>query len=130
MPEEAIAVLLIEDNPNDARVLQEMLNQAKGTQFKVEHSDCLSVGLKRLEKGGIKAILLDLFLPESKGIQTLIKVQAKAAGAPIVILSALDDEVTNVQAVKKGAQDYLVKSCLNTELLTRSIRYAIERKQL
>lgn len=130
MPEEAIAVLLIEDNPNDARVLQEMLSQSKGTQFEVEYSDCLSVGLKRLEKGGIKVILLDLFLPESKGIETLTKIQAKALGAPIVVLSALDDELTSVKAVQKGAQDYLVKSCLTTELLTRSIRYAIERKQV
>ncbi|MBU0569054.1 response regulator [bacterium] len=124
MSGKAIKVLLIEDNLRDARILCDMLSQ----EFEVEHADCLLEGLKYLAKGGIDVILLDLFLPESKGLPTFVKVQSKAPKLPIVILSGLDDEAIAIEAVQKGAQEYLVKRHLNIHLLPRSLNYAIDHK--
>ena len=121
-------ILLIEDNPGDARLIQEMLNEAKRAPFKLEWRDKLSSGLQKLAENGVDVVLLDLGLPDSQGLDTYAKTQSQFPGVPIVVLSGLHDESVAVNAVRAGAQDYLVKGQIDSKLLPRSIRYAIERK--
>jgi signal transduction histidine kinase/DNA-binding response OmpR family regulator len=123
-----IKVLLVEDNPGDARLLQEML--AEKASFDLERVVRLSAGLEQLAAGEIDVVLLDLSLPDSRGFDTFAQVQAKAPQVPIVVLSGLDDKALAVKAVREGAQDYLVKGQIDGNLLVRAIRYAIERKQV
>ena len=122
-----VRILLIEDNPGDARLIRESLFEAPTTAFELQHADRLHSGLKILAQGGIDLILLDLSLPESWGINTLLKVREAAPTLPVVVLTGLDDETAAVTAVQEGAQDYLVKGHVTGNLLVRSIRYAIER---
>ncbi len=123
-------ILLIEDNPADARLLREMLVEIKDAPFELEWVDRLSAGLERLTKGDVDAILLDLSLPDSQGLDTFLQVQAQAPHVPITVLSGLDDAALALQAVREGAQDYLVKGKIDGNLLVRAIRYAIERKRI
>jgi GAF domain-containing protein/CheY-like chemotaxis protein len=125
----ATKILLIEDNPADARFLQRMLAEVKQFPFKLEHADRLSTGLERLAGNDIDVILLDLLLPDSEGLDTALRVLAQAPQAPIVVLSGLDDEKLAFEAMRAGAQDYLAKAEVNGNLLARTIRYAIERKR-
>ena len=129
MSEEPIKVLLIEDNPGDIRLIREMLAEVKGATFHLECTDRLKIGLERLAKGGIDVVLLDLALPESQGLDTFARAKAGAPGVPIVVLTALDDEILGIKAVQAGAQDYLVKGQVSARLLSRSIRYGLERKR-
>ncbi len=125
-----IKLLLIEDNPGDVRLIREALKEGDRTEFELECTDLLSKGLERLSKGGIDAVLLDLSLPDSLGVDTFFKVQAQARELPIVILTGLEDETTAMKTVKDGAQDYLFKGRLDGQLLERSLRYAIERQRM
>lgn len=129
MEERPVKVLLIEDNPSDARLLREMFAEAEGTPFELERATRLSAGLKQLAKGSFDVVLLDLSLPDSQGLDTFARVHALALQMPIIVLTGLDDTTVAVQAVREGAQDYLVKGRIDTALLTRAIRYAIERKR-
>jgi two-component system phosphate regulon sensor histidine kinase PhoR len=122
-------VLLIEDNPGDARLLREMLVEIGDAPFELEWADRLSAGLDRLAKGDIDAILLDLSLPDSQGLGTFTQVYAQASHIPITVLTGLDDATLAVRAVREGAQDYLVKGSMDGNLLARTIRYGIERKR-
>jgi signal transduction histidine kinase len=122
-------VLLIEDNPGDARLIREMLTEAKGTHIEFENIDSLSKGLERLAEDDIDLLLLDLSLPDGQGIDVCVKATTKAPHVPIVVLTGLDDETIAVKALNIGAQDYLVKGEVDSRLLLRSIRYAVERKQ-
>lgn len=124
-----IRVLLIEDNPGDDRLLREMLSEIKGCTFDIESADSLSTGLTRLAQGGINVILLDLGLPDSQGVETLTRTIAEAQEVPIVVLTGLADESVGIKAVQAGAQDYLMKGHVDSNLLVRTIRYAIERKR-
>lgn len=125
-----VRVLLIEDNPGDVRLIRQMLAEYKGTRIALEHADGLQVGLDRLAAGGIDAVLLDLLLPESRGLDTFHRVRAEARGVPVVVLSGLDDERLGIQAVEEGAQDYLVKGEVDSNPLVRAIRHAIERQRM
>ena len=125
-----IRVLLIEGNPGDARLIQEMLAGAEGVLFDLECTDRLSSGLERLAEGGIDVVLLGLLLPDSNGFDTFLKVQEHAAALPIVVLTTLDSETLALKTVQAGAQDYLVKGETDEKLLARSICYAIERKRV
>ena len=127
MDREAIHILLIEDNPGDARLLQELMTEAGMVRFKLTHVDRLSTGLERLAEGDLDVVLLDLSLPDSHGLETLIRLHAQAPSLPIVVLTGLEDEALGVTLVQAGAQDYLVKGQVTSHLLMRSIRYAIER---
>lgn len=122
-------ILLIEDNPADAQLLQRMLTEAKRFSFDLEQADQLSDGLHRLSSNDFDIILLDLSLPDSKGLDTFDKALACAQQIPIVVLSGLDDETLALKAVRAGAQDYLFKGKIDSDLLTRAIHYAIERKR-
>ncbi len=125
---ERIKVLLIEDNPGDARLIQEMLAEEKKILFDLEWRDRLSSGLERLAEGGIDIILLDLMLPDSRGFDTFTRTQAQAPEIPVVVLTGISDEALAIRAVRKGAQDYLVKGKVDSNLLVRSILYAIARR--
>jgi two-component sensor histidine kinase/DNA-binding NarL/FixJ family response regulator len=122
--------LLIEDKPGDARLIHFMLWEAPGKLFSVDHADRLSAGLERITAGGIDLILLDLHLPDSKGLDTFLSVYEQAPDIPIVLLTGLNDESVAVEAMRHGAQDYLVKGQIDGEMLARAIRYAIERKRV
>src|SRR5574341_2677358 len=124
---ERIRVLLIEDNPGDARLIKEMLSEEK--DISLEWKDNLQDGLKRLAEGGIDIVLLDLMMPDSiGGHYTFTKVQAQAPGIPIVVMTGFADESFAISLVRMGAQDYLIKGQTDRNLLARDIRYAIERK--
>ncbi len=128
MADRQINVLLIEDNPGDARLIEEMLYEVAGTLFTVKNAYRLSDGLTRIAKGGIDAVLLDLGLPDSSGLDTFGKVHDQAPEVPIVMLTGLDDTELALEGMRMGAQDYLVKGSADGDLLARALRYAIERK--
>jgi PAS domain S-box-containing protein len=130
MSGKAIRVLLIEDNPGDARLIRELLAETAITTFSLECVDRLSAGLKRLTEGGIDVILLDLGLPDSQGLDTFVTIYDQVQHVPIVVLTGLDDETLAIQAMRAGVQDYLVKGQMDSNLLVHAVRYAIERKQL
>ena len=125
-----IKVLLVEDNPGDVRLIQFMLAEAGGEFFQVETAERLSTGLNRLTQGDIGLVLLDLYLPDSHGLNTFFEVQARATQIPIIVLSGLLDTTVAVQAVHEGAQDFLIKGQVDGQLLVRAMRYAIERKRM
>jgi len=125
-----INVLLIEDNPGDVRLIREMLSRSINISFEIEHADRLSTGLERLAQGGIDILLLDLGLPDSRGIESIGKVRASNTDVPIVVLTGLADETIGIKAVHEGAQDYLIKGQVESNLLRRSLSYAIERWKL
>ena len=125
-----VRVLLIEDNPSDARLVKEMLAKAKGVSFDLEYVDRLSTGLTRLAKGGIDLVLLDLSLPECQGIDTFREFCARAPQVPVVVMTGPAGEVTAIKAVNEGARDYLIKGQLERSRVVKSIRYAIKHKQV
>ncbi len=124
-----ITILLLEDNPGDARLLREYLREETPDQYQIKHSKKLNTGLNRLAKEKPDIILLDLDLPDCQGLDTFTQLQTEAPDVPIVILTGLSDSDQAIKAVQAGAQDYLVKGEVNNELLVRAIQYAIERKQ-
>jgi len=125
----SIRVLAIEDSDVHVHLIRGMLASAKGAAFAVEVFHCLSAGLERLVDGGIDVILLDLTLPDCQGIESCRRVASEAPALPIVVLTGVDDEEMAIRALKCGAQDYLVKGQIDNQLLSRSLRYAIERKR-
>lgn len=125
-----IRVLLIEDNPDDVVLIQRMLDQAKSALFDLMCAGRLDEGLACLISKEINVVLLDLSLPDSGGLETFDRTQSQAPNVPIVVLAGLDDEELAVQAVREGAQDYLVKGQVESNLLVRALRYAIERKRV
>ena len=124
---EGIHVLLVEDNPGDARLFQELVRDTGAGRLKLEHVNRLSTALDRLSNGNFDVVLLDLSLPDEQGLATLTRTHAHAPNVPIVVLTGLDDEALAVKAVRAGAQDYLVKGRVDGDLLVRSMRYATER---
>jgi sigma-B regulation protein RsbU (phosphoserine phosphatase) len=129
METKTIKILLIEDNPDDVHFLRMALRKATGITFQVEPFKNLATGMARLEQGGIDLILLDLTLPESAGLETFTNAKSLAREIPIIVLSGLDDETLALKAVHAGAEDYLVKGRVDSQLITRAIAYAIERAE-
>lgn len=127
---EDIRILLVEDNPGDVRLIREALNEVRHAHIKMEHADCLQAAQTILTAQEFDLILLDLSLPDSSGLATVEKTSDAAPDTPIVILTGLDDVNTGIQAVRAGAQDYLVKGEVTGHLLVRAIRYAIERQRM
>jgi diguanylate cyclase (GGDEF)-like protein len=124
-----LKILLVEDNNTDARLTQDILAEWSIEQFDVTHVTRLSEAFGQIARERFDAILLDLSLPDGHGLSTLGQIQAINPIIPIIVLSGYSDQALAVQAVQHGAQDYLVKGQGQPELLTRSIRYAIERKR-
>ena len=130
MGDKPINILLIEDSPGDARLIREFLAENGGGCFHLEWAERLEEGLRHLDAGHVDLVLLDLALPQSEGLDTLAVVLAYAPRVPTIVLTVLDDEAVAVEAVRRGAQDYLVKRQLDGRLLVRAVRYAVERKQI
>lgn len=126
-----IAVLLIEDEPGDAILIQRYLSSKPNVHYDVTHVDRLSKGLACLQKGGFDVVLLDLGLPDAAaGFDGFKRAHAHAPDVPIIVLTGYDNDEFAIEAVEKGAQDYLVKGQITDVLLGRSIRYAIGRQKL
>ena len=124
---EGIRVLLVEDNPGDARLFLELVRDTGAGRLKLEHVERLDAALERLSRERFDVVLLDLSLPDEQGLATLTRAHGHAPNVPIVVLTGLDDEALAVKAVRSGAQDYLVKGRVDGDLLVRSLRYATER---
>jgi len=122
-------ILLVEDNPGDIRLLREYLKEAGADRYQITHADRLAEGLERLAEVNVDAILLDLSLPDSHGMDTLVRMREAAKAVPIVVLTGIEDEALGMQLIQAGAQDYLIKGQVTGPLLTRSLRYAVERKR-
>jgi diguanylate cyclase (GGDEF)-like protein/PAS domain S-box-containing protein len=122
-------VLLVEDDPTYARVLRGTLLFGGGGPWEVEVVGTLSAALGRLSEGGIDAVLLDVGLPDARGVDGLETLTAAHPSVPVLVLTATEDETIGLTAVQTGAQDYLVKGQVEHSLLPRSIRYAIERRR-
>jgi two-component system cell cycle sensor histidine kinase/response regulator CckA len=129
MSDETTRVLLVEDNPGDARLLREALLEAQAENITLLHVDCLRKAFARLQEKAFDLVLLDLSLPDATGLDTLVKMHAHSSQLAIVVLTGLDDETLAVTAVREGAQDYLIKGQVDGKLLVRAIRYAIARKR-
>jgi PAS domain S-box-containing protein len=128
MPENPVQILLVEDSPSDALLVREAL-RAASLHFRLSQAERLGEGIERLGARRFDLVLLDLGLPDSYGLETLAAVQRQARGVPVVVLTGTSDEALALRAVQQGAQDYLVKGQAEGQVLARSIRYAIERKQ-
>lgn len=129
MSNKPIKILLIEDNPGDTRLIREALKEAGARDFNVECVDRLSIGLKRLSGEDFDVVLLDPGLPDSQGLDTLERVVAQNPVVPVVVLTGLEDEMVGIEAVRRGAQDYLIKGKMHGSLPLRILAYAIERKK-
>ncbi|MEZ4885703.1 MAG: response regulator [Chitinophagales bacterium] len=129
---ERIQILLIEDNPGDAKLVEIFLRESTSIDFDLVHATRLSEGLEHVKQGKrFDIMLLDLSLPDSSGFDTLTKaIKNVPHTVSIVVLTGLDDESVGVKAVKMGAQDYLVKGQIDTSSLTRSVLHAIERRRM
>jgi signal transduction histidine kinase len=122
-------LLLIEDNPGDVRLMREALRESASMAFVVDTAGRLDDGLAQLSAARHELVLLDLSLPDSQGMETLRTLRAAAPDVPIVVLTGMDDEGLATEAVREGAQDYLVKGQLDGPLIQRAIRYAVERQR-
>ncbi|MEC4985041.1 MAG: hybrid sensor histidine kinase/response regulator [Oscillatoria sp. PMC 1068.18] len=124
-----VKILLVEDSLAEARLLQEVLKGAQ-IKFNLVHVKRLQEALVQLQEDYFDVILLDLTLPDSEGLNSLAPLNQQAPSIPIVVLTNTNDDNLALEAVCKGAQDYLVKRHINLDVLVRSLRYAIARKQV
>ena len=122
------SVVLVEDNPGDARLMSEYLKESSDISIDLKVIGTLNAAIKYLSSNNADAILLDLSLPDSQGLETLNKINKQFQNIPIIVLTGNDDKENAINALKYGAQDYLSKKHINAELIARTIRYSIERK--
>ena len=125
-----IRILMIDENQGETHIIWELISSYKNIRFVLETMDQLSDGIALLGKKYYDVILLDLMLPDSQGIDTFYSVHAAAPDVPIVIISGLQDEALIVKAVEEGAQDYIVKSHMNTNVVVQAMLYAIKRHNI
>ncbi len=123
-------VLLIEDTDEDAQLIQEFLSNTRGFYFRLVRGGTLTEGLELLPVVQPDVILSDLTLPDSRGKETIRRIIQVAPNIPLLLLTCLVDDTLPLQAIREGAQDYMAKTELSGALLSRSIRYAIERKRI
>jgi diguanylate cyclase (GGDEF)-like protein len=123
-------VLLVEDNPADTFLARRILAETDDPTPAVETEDRLAGAIQRLARGGVDVVVLDLGLPDSKGLESFERLSREAPSVPLVILSSLEDQAIAAEAVRRGAQDFLVKGRFNGGVLSRTLRYAIERHRL
>ncbi|MEW6246933.1 MAG: PAS domain S-box protein [Nitrospirota bacterium] len=126
----SLRILLIEDNRCDARLLKEHLAEAGASRVQVTQVDRLATAIELVAGQKPDVVLLDLSLPDSHGLETLTRMHAAANGVPIVVLTSVEDEALGLRLIQAGAQDYLVKGQVTGALLTRALRYAVERKRM
>jgi signal transduction histidine kinase len=130
MKEKALQVLLVEDNAGDVRLLREMFSKEKEDSFELTHFLRMSDAVIHLAKGGVDIVLLDMGLPDGHGVDTVRRAHAAAPGVPLIVLTGLDDEALAAEAMKEGAQDYLIKGQIENRALPRALRHAIERHRM
>ena len=130
MDQTELRLLMIEDNPGDVRLCREILRESQLASFLFDQAGSLEEGKKMVRGQRYDLIVVDLNLPDSEGLETFREIQAAAQDSPIVILSGRNDQALAMDAMKSGAQDYLLKDELTPYLVTRSFQYAIERSQL
>ena len=123
-----LRILLVEDNPGDARLVGESLREAEDFHHELHHSPNLTDAVVTLQEQPVDIILLDLCIPEANGLETLRMVQVATPNIPIIVMTGMNDDATGIEAVRMGAQDYLIKG-RDASILPRSIRYAVERHQ-
>jgi len=123
-----LSVLLIEDQPAEVDYIREILSQVQSCSFSITHADRLGKGLNLLKKIHVDILLLDLCLPDSTGYTTFQQAHKAFPAVPIILITNMNDETLAVRAVREGAQDYLIKRKMDSDLLSRAIRYAIERQ--
>src|ERR1700689_1580970 len=130
MKEKTLKVLLVEENAGDVRLLCEMFSKERSDSFELTH--CLRMGEaeRHLAKGGVDIVLLDMGLPDEHGLDTVRRAHAAAPGVPVIVLTGLDDEALAAEAMKEGAQDYLIKGQIESRALPRALRHAIERHRM
>jgi len=128
--ERPLRLLLVEDNPGDARLIQEELKEVPSARFEVLHVPRMAEAEAVVRESPLDAVLLDLSLPDGHGLANISRLLQAAPAVPLVVLTGTDDERLAVQAVHQGAQDYLVKGQVTGPLLVRALRYAIERKRV
>ena len=125
-----ISVLLVEDSPSDANILQMELEELAGEPIRMQRVDRLSRALEEIAAQPFDAVLLDLGLPDSSGLESLRGIRQQNEDLAVVVLTGLNDESVGLEAIREGAQDYLVKGQIHGELLARCVRYAVERNYL
>ncbi len=123
-------LLLVEDNPGDARLLLEMFAEQGSGNTDLMHVESMSAAEKHLAERAVDIVVLDLGLPDVQGLDAVRRARAAAPRVPLVVLTGLDDETLSTQAIREGAQDYLVKGQIETHGLRRALRYAVERKDI
>ena len=129
MTTQEIQILLVEDNSDDARAIQTMLAENTEENIHIDLVSTLADAYNCVEQNDYHVILVELSLPDSEGLDTLINLEAEVVDTPIIVLTGNEDHGLGIEAVQAGAQDYLLKSDANGTILIRSIRYAIERNQ-
>jgi signal transduction histidine kinase/DNA-binding NarL/FixJ family response regulator len=129
MNQAPLKILLVEDSPSDAALLQESLTQSGFERFEFTHAERWAVAAQNLRQGQFDVMLLDLSLPDRTGRDTFLQARAEAAHLPIVVLTGSADESAGLEAVRHGIQDYLIKGQADGRQTARAIRYAIERKR-
>ena len=131
MPRRPIkTVLLIEDNPGDARLLREMLNERVQHRTELSYATTMREAETQLAERAFDIILLDLGLPDAEGLEAVRRTHSAAPHTALVVLTGLDDESLAAQVVQEGAQDHLIKGQIETRGLLRAMGYAIERKTM
>jgi two-component system cell cycle response regulator len=123
-------ILLVEDNPGDARLLQEAFEEITTMRFQFVLCQTLKETLEYLAKGQPDVCLLDLGLPDAQGLEAVRSIHRESSDLPIVVLTVLNDETLALQSLHRGAQDYLVKGKIDCHTLWRSLRYAMERQRV
>ncbi|MBN2541986.1 response regulator [bacterium] len=129
MKQERLKLLMIESDPIDARIIEDLLKQSKPVIFETKWTDKLATGLEELKEEDYDVILLNLRLPDSKGLNALNLLMSVVRDIPIVILTDVVDESLAITAMKKGVQDYLIKGQFYNEWLNNTLRTAIKRKR-
>lgn len=130
MPDDMIRVLVVEDDPADARLVVEAFRRARGVLCVPNHVNTLAAAVEWIRESPCDVVLLDLSLPDSRGVETLQSMLRVAGDAPVIILSAFDDPEFAAMAVEIGAQDYLIKGKFDGDTLVRALRHARARKEL
>ena len=125
-----LRVLLVQDDTADLRWFEDELRGSAPPWCELDNAATLVGAIERVQAGGIDAVLLDLCLPDARGLEAVTRMRAAATGLPIVVLAGLDDERVALNALKEGAQDYLIKDRVSGSLLARAVRHAVERKRV
>jgi DNA-binding NtrC family response regulator len=125
-----IEVLVVEDNPGEPWPIQRMLEKAKGTSFHISRADRVSTAIKSLAGGNIGVVLVDLRLPDGRGLDTLVRIKSPTSDVPVIVLSDIENASWVTVVMYVGVQDYLIKGQVDGDSLVHSLHHAIEHKRL